>query len=156
MDVVAWSQNLTEKRCAEVGVRLAPSKEALLTEADFISVHLVLSERTRGIIGRADFARMKPTAYFINTARGPLVDQDALIEALEKGTIAGAGIDVYDVEPLPIDHPMRKLPRAHITPHLGFVTDTNFKVWYGQTANDVQAWLDGKPLRILNPAVQKT
>lgn len=153
MSVMAWSQNLTAERCAEVGVRLAPSKDALLAEADFISIHLVLSDRTRGIIGAGDFAKMKPTARFINTARGPLVDQAALIDALEQGTIAGAGIDVYDIEPLPADHPMRKLPRAHITPHLGFVTDTNFKLWYGQTAEDVRAWVAGKPLRILNPDV---
>ncbi len=153
MNVVAWSQNLTAERCAEMDVRLAPSKEALLAEADFISMHLVLSDRTRGIIGKGDFDKMKKTAFFINTARGPLVDEAALIDALEGGKIAGAGIDVYDVEPLPADHPMRSLPRAHITPHLGFVTDTNYKLWYGQTAEDVKAWMDGKPLRLLNPDV---
>jgi phosphoglycerate dehydrogenase-like enzyme len=153
MDVVAWSQNLTAERCADMDVRLASSKDALLAEADFISIHLVLSGRTRGIIGKDEFDKMKPTAYFINTARGPLVDEAALIDALQGGKIAGAGIDVYDVEPLPADHPMRKVPRAHITPHLGFVTDTNFKLWYGQTAEDVKAWMDGKPLRLLNPDV---
>jgi phosphoglycerate dehydrogenase-like enzyme len=153
MDVVAWSQNLTAERCAEAGVRLAPSKEALLAEADFVSIHLVLSDRTRGIIGQDEFAKMKRSAYLINTSRGPIVEQGALINALEKGLIAGAGIDVYDIEPLPADHPMRHLPRAHITPHVGFVTDTNYKLWYGQSAEDVAAWLDGRPLRLLNPDV---
>jgi phosphoglycerate dehydrogenase-like enzyme len=155
MDVVAWSQNLTAERCAEAGVRLASSKEALLAEADFISIHLVLSDRTRGIIGRDEFEKMKRTAYLINTARGPIVEEGALIEALDKGLIAGAGIDVYDIEPLPADHPMRSLPRAHITPHVGFVTDTNYRLWYGQSAEDVAAWLDGNPLRLLNPDVLK-
>jgi phosphoglycerate dehydrogenase-like enzyme len=153
MDVIAWSQNLAAERCAEAGVRLVSSKDALLAEADFVSIHLVLSDRTRGIIGVGDFEKMKPSAYLINTARGPLVDEAALIAALKNGTIAGAGIDVYDIEPLPADHPMRNLPRAHITPHLGFVTDTNYKLWYGQTAEDVQAWMNGKPLRVLNPDV---
>jgi phosphoglycerate dehydrogenase-like enzyme len=153
MDVIAWSQNLTAERCAELGVRLA-GKEELFSNADFVSVHLVLSDRTRGLIGSDELALMKPTAYLINTARGPIVQQDALIEVLEAGSIGGAGIDVYDSEPLPLDHPMRHLPRSIITPHLGFVTDTNYKLWYGQCAEDVRAWLDGAPLRLLNPDVQ--
>jgi phosphoglycerate dehydrogenase-like enzyme len=153
MDVMAWSQNLTAERCAEVGVRLA-AKEELFANADFISIHLVLSDRTRGLVGRDELGLMKPTAYLVNTARGPIVQQEALIEALEAGTIGGAGIDVYDSEPLPQDHPMRSLPRAIITPHLGFVTDTNYKLWYGQIAEDIAAWMDGTPLRVLNPEVQ--
>jgi phosphoglycerate dehydrogenase-like enzyme len=153
MDVIAWSQNLTAERCAEFGVRLA-TKEELFSNADFISIHLVLSDRTRGLIGRGQLALMKPTAYLVNTARGPIVQQDALIEALEAGNIGGAGIDVYDTEPLPPDHPMRHLPRSIITPHLGFVTDTNYRLWYGQCAEDVLAWINGAPLRVLNPDVQ--
>ncbi|MDH3239444.1 MAG: D-2-hydroxyacid dehydrogenase family protein [Alphaproteobacteria bacterium] len=150
MDVIAWSQNLTPERCAEVGVRLA-TKEELFATADFLSIHLVLSDRTRGLVGRDELALMKPSAYLVNTARGPIVQQEALVEALEAGVIGGAGIDVYEPEPLPKDHPMRSLPRSIITPHLGFVTDTNYKLWYGQIAEDIAAWMDGKPLRVLNP-----
>lgn len=153
MKVIAWSQNLTAERCAAVGVELARSKDDLLARSDFVSIHLVLSERTRGLIGRDELGKMKRTAYLINTARGPIVQQDALIDALERRVIAGAGIDVYDVEPLPLDHPMRRLKHAHITPHLGFVTDTNYRLWYGQSAENIAAWLDGKPIRLLNPEV---
>ncbi|MDX1484395.1 MAG: D-2-hydroxyacid dehydrogenase family protein [Alphaproteobacteria bacterium] len=152
MNVIAWSQNLTPERCAELGVHLA-TKEDLFATSDFISIHLVLSDRTRGLVGREELALMKPSAYLVNTARGPIVQQDALIEALVTGAIGGAGIDVYNSEPLAVDHPMRSLPRSIITPHLGFVTDTNYKLWYGQIVEDIEAWTAGKPLRVLNPAV---
>lgn len=152
MDVIAWSQNLTVERCVELGVRLV-NKEALFTESDFISIHLVLSDRTRGLVGRDELELMKPSAYLVNTSRGPIVQQDALIDVLEAGAIGGAGIDVYDSEPLALDDPMRSLPRSIITPHLGFVTDTNYKLWYGQIAEDIEAWLASKPLRVLNPDV---
>lgn len=153
MHVIAWSQNLTAERCAAVGIELARSKDDLLARSDFVSIHLVLSQRTRGLIGRDELGKMKRTAYLINTARGPIVQQEALIDALENRVIAGAGIDVYDVEPLPLDHPMRRLKHAYITPHLGFVTDTNYRLWYGQSAENIGAWLDGKPIRLLNPEV---
>lgn len=152
MNVIAWSENLTPERCAELGVQLA-TKEELFSKSDFISIHLVLSDRTRGLVGRDEFSLMKPSAYLVNTARGPIVQQDALIEALESGAIGGAGIDVYDPEPLPPSHPMRDLPRSIITPHLGFVTDTNYKLWYGQIVEDIEAWRAGEAVRVLNPDV---
>ncbi|HEX2215442.1 MAG TPA: D-2-hydroxyacid dehydrogenase family protein [Xanthobacteraceae bacterium] len=148
MQVIAWSQNLTEERCRELGVGYA-GKEELFTRSDFLSVHLVLSDRTRGLIGAADFARMKSSAYFINTSRGPIVDERALIDALEKKRIAGAAIDVYDVEPLPVDHALRRLPNALLTPHLGYVTEGNYRTFYGDTVDNIRAWLDGKPVRVV-------
>ena len=155
MRVIAWSQNLTEERCQEVGVAHAGSKEKLMADADFITIHLALSDRTRGLIGKPELALMKPSTYIINTSRGPSIDQSALIDALERGAIAGAGIDVYDVEPLPADHPMRRLPRSIITPHLGFVSDENWRVFYGQTAENVGAFLKKAPIRVLNPDVMQ-
>jgi D-3-phosphoglycerate dehydrogenase len=148
MKVIAWSQNLTEERCREAGVGYV-SKEQLFSQSDFISVHLVLSDRTRGLVGAADFARMKPTAFFVNTSRGPIVQERALIEALEKKKIAGAGIDVYDIEPLPTDHKLRKLPNAVLTPHLGYVTEGNYRVFFRDTVEDIRAFLDGKPVRVV-------
>jgi phosphoglycerate dehydrogenase-like enzyme len=146
MDVIAWSQNLTDARAAEVGVRRV-SRVALFAESDFISVHLVLSERSRGLIGAADFARMKPDAFFINTSRGPIVDAEALLATLRDNRIAGAGIDVYDVEPLPADSVWRLLPNVLATPHIGFVTRQTYEVWYPQMAEDVQAYAAGAPIR---------
>ena len=150
MDVVAWSQNLTEARCAELGVRYV-DKETLFRSSDFISVQLVLSKRTRGLVGAAEFALMKPTAYLINTARGPIIDEAALIAALETGKIAGAGLDVYDEEPLPADHPLRRAPRTVLTPHVGYVTSSSYPNFYAQSVENICAFLDGKPIRILNP-----
>ncbi len=121
MDVIAWSQNLTEERAREAGVRLV-SREALFAEADYLSLHLVLGDRSRGLVGAADLARMKPTAYLINTSRRPIVQEDALLDALRNRHIAGAGLDVYDVEPLPKQHPLLALDNVLLTPHLGFVT----------------------------------
>ncbi len=153
MKVIAWSQNLTEERCREIGVEKAASKEDLLARADVVTIHLVLGDRTRGLIGPKEFALMKPTAILVNTSRGPIIQQDALLEALRSGRIAGAGLDVYDIEPLPADHPMRSAPRTVLTPHLGYVSDTSFNAFYGQTAENIAAWLDGKPIRVVNPEV---
>ena len=150
MNVIAWSQNLTDARATEVGVRRV-SRDALFAESDFISVHLVLSERSHGLIGAADFARMKPDAYFINTSRGPIVDTDALLATLRANRIAGAGIDVYDVEPLPADSVWRSLPNVLATPHIGFVTRQTYETWYPQMAEDVRAFAAGAPIRPIAP-----
>ncbi|MFJ5868531.1 D-2-hydroxyacid dehydrogenase family protein [Streptomyces parvus] len=150
MDVVAWSRNLTKERADEAGVRLAASKEDLLAESDFVSVHLALGERTRGLIGAAELARMRPTAYLINTSRAAIVDTDALLAALEAGTIAGAATDVFDVEPLPADDPVRSAPRLLATPHLGYVSRANYETYYGQAVEDIRAFLDGQPVRRLS------
>ena len=150
MDVIAWSHNLTEERAHAAGVRRV-DKDELLATADVVTVHLVLSDRTRGLIGRSDLARMKRTAYLINTSRGPIVDERALIEALRDGTIAGAGLDVFDQEPLPAGHPLRELRRAVLTPHLGYVTATTYEVFYRDAVEDVAAFLAGAPVRVLAP-----
>jgi len=150
MDVVAWSQNLTEEAAAAVGVRRV-EKAALFTESDVVSVHVVLSERTRGLVGAAELALMKPQAYLINTSRGPIVDEGALIAALRAERIAGAGLDVFDTEPLPSDHPLRLLPNATLSPHLGYVTREMLGAFYSDTVEAVMAWLDGSPIRIANP-----
>jgi len=150
MDVIAWSQNLTEARAAEVGAKLV-AKDELLARADVASIHLVLSDRTRGLIGARELSLMKRTAYLINTSRGPIVDESALVAAVRKGTIAGAGLDVYDDEPLAIDHPLRDLPNTVITPHLGYVTEEGYRIFYGQALEDVKAWLAGQPVRVLRP-----
>ena len=148
MDVIAWSQNLTAERCREADAGLV-SKEELFRRADFITVHLQLSPRTRGLIGSQDLGLMKPTAFFINTSRGPIVEEAALLDALRNKRIAGAGLDVYDVEPLPLDHPYRKLDNAVLTPHLGYVTEDNYRQFYGQMVEDIRAFLDGKPVRVI-------
>ncbi|APS23258.1 2-hydroxyacid dehydrogenase [Streptomyces sp. Tue 6075] len=150
MDVVAWSRNLTKERADEVGVRLAASREELLAESDFVSVHLALGERTRGLIGAVELARMRPTAYLINTSRAAIVDTDALLAALDAGTIAGAATDVFDVEPLPADDPVRSAPRLLATPHLGYVSRANYETYYGQAVEDIRAFLDGQPVRRLS------
>ncbi|MGW1296672.1 D-2-hydroxyacid dehydrogenase family protein [Streptomyces sp. NPDC002533] len=149
MDVVAWSQNLTKERADEAGVRLAASKQELLADSDFVSVHLALGERTRGLIGAAELALMRPTAYLINTSRAAIVDTDALLAALDAGTIAGAATDVFDVEPLPADDPVRTAPRLLATPHLGYVTRANYETYYGHAVEDIRAFLDGQPVRRL-------
>ncbi|MFD8950115.1 D-2-hydroxyacid dehydrogenase family protein [Streptomyces xanthophaeus] len=149
MDVTAWSPNLTAQRAADVGVARAASKEELLAGSDFVSLHLVLGERTRGLIGAAELALMRPTAYLVNTSRSALVDQEALLEALHRGSIAGAATDVFDVEPLPQDHPLRTAPRLLATPHLGYVTRGNYATYYGEAVEDIRAFLDGSPVRVL-------
>ena len=152
MDVIAWSQNLTGERSAEVGVRQVGFEE-LLTTSDVITIHTVLSDRTRGLIGAGELAKMKPTATLVNTSRGPVIEEAALITALKDGTIAGAGLDVYDVEPLPLDHPLRGLENTVITPHLGYVTDDNYRLYFDHAVDDIGAYLDGVPVRVLNPEV---
>lgn len=149
MDVVAWSQNLTEERAAALGVRLATSKAELLESSDVVSVHLVLSSRTRDLIGREDLRRMRPTAYLVNTSRGPIVDQAALVEALRSGWIAGAGLDVFDEEPVPLDSPLRSLPNVLGTPHLGYVSQSSYRAYYGEAVEDIRAFLDGTPIRVM-------
>ena len=149
MNVVAWSPNLGRERCQEVGVGYV-DKDTLFRDSDAISIHLVLGDRTRGLVGAKEFALMKPTAYLINTSRGPIIDEAALIEALGDGTIAGAGIDVYDVEPLPRDHPLRSLDNAILTGHTGYVVKELYAVAYGEAVEDIQAWMKGEPIRVLN------
>ena len=148
MNVIAWSTNLTHEACTAAGVSYA-SKDELFSASDVISIHLVLSKRSRGLITREDLARMKPTAYLVNAARGPIVDEDALLEALQKKKIAGAGLDTFSVEPLPIDHPLRKLDNVVLTPHLGYVTEENYRKYYTDMVEDIAAWLDGKPVRVM-------
>jgi phosphoglycerate dehydrogenase-like enzyme len=151
MDVIAWSQNLTDERAAEVGARRV-EKDELFATADVVTVHLLWSKRTRGLIGADDFALMKHTAVFVNTSRGPIVDTAALIDALREDRIAGAGIDVYDEEPLPRDHPLRELRNAVLTPHLGYVTRATYEVFYRDAVEDVAAFLAGEPVRVITPA----
>lgn len=150
MDVWAWSQNLTAERAAEHGVQLAGSKEALLQTSDVVSIHLVLGERTRGLLGAAELALMKPSALLINTSRAAIVDQSALLDALQSEQIAGAGLDVFDTEPLPAGHPFRTHPNVLATPHLGYVSDGNYQVYFREAVEDIQAYLAGKPVRLLD------
>ncbi|OYU89491.1 MAG: hydroxyacid dehydrogenase [Bradyrhizobiaceae bacterium PARB1] len=149
MKVLAWSTNLTPEACAEAGVTYA-TKQELFAQSDVITIHVVLSDRSRGLVSREDLARMKPTAYLINTARGPIVDEDALLETLQARKIAGAGIDTYSHEPLPIDSPLRKLDNVVITPHLGYVTAENYKRIYAEMIEGIGAFLKGEPARPLN------
>ena len=149
MRVIAWSQNLTPERAAEVGVT-AVSKQQLFEQADVLSVHLVLSERSRGLVDAQALGWMKPAALLVNTARGPIVDEAALIAALQQGRLGGAALDVFDPEPLPADHPLRHLPTVLATPHLGYVSRNNYRQFYGQMIEDLLAWHAGQALRPLN------
>jgi phosphoglycerate dehydrogenase-like enzyme len=148
MNVIAWSQNLNPDKCRDAGADYV-SRDDLFRRADFLSIHVQLSERTRGLIGANELASMKNTACLINTSRGPIVDETALIAALRDKRIAGAGLDVFDVEPLPIDHPFRKLDNVVLTPHLGYVTEQNYRAYFAGTVEDIRAFLDGKPVRVL-------
>jgi phosphoglycerate dehydrogenase-like enzyme len=150
MNVIAWSSNLTEARCAECGATLVTMDE-LLSQSDVVTIQLILGDRTRGLLGARELALMKPTAYLVNTSRGPIVDEKALIETLENKRIAGAAIDVFDVEPLPLDHPFRRLGNTVITPHLGYVAAENYVEYYGGAVADIRAWLDGSPINELKP-----
>jgi len=150
MEVLAWSQNLDPEAAREAGAEPV-EKLALFERADVVSVHYQLSERSRGLVGAAEIGAMKPSAYLVNTSRGPLVDTDALVAALEGGAIAGAGIDVYDTEPLPADHPLRSAPRTVLTPHLGYVTEDTYDTFFGDAVEDVLAYLDGAPVRVIEP-----
>jgi len=148
MDVIAWSQNLTAEAAAGVGARRV-EREELFRLADVLTIHLVLSDRTRGLVGAAELALMKPTAYLVNTSRGPIVDEAALAEHLRAGRIAGAALDVYGVEPLPTGDPLRTLPRSVLTPHLGYVSERTYRTFYREAAEDVAAFLAGRPVRTL-------
>ena len=148
MNVIAWSQNLTAERAEQVGVRLV-SKDELFAQADVLSVHLVLSDRTRGLVGRRELALMKPTAFLVNTSRGPIVEEASLIDALRERRIAGAGLDVFDREPLPPDHPFLQLDNTLITPHLGYVTQETYQRFYGEAVEDILGFLSGAPVRVI-------
>jgi phosphoglycerate dehydrogenase-like enzyme len=151
MRVIAWSENLTEERCNAVGVQRV-TREQLFREADVLSIHVVLSERTRGTVGQQELSWMKPSAFLINTSRGPIIQEPALLAALENQRITGAGIDVYDQEPLPAEHPLRSVPNTLLTGHCGYVTRENFQQAYGDAVEDLLAWHSGSPVRILNAA----
>jgi phosphoglycerate dehydrogenase-like enzyme len=149
MDVIAWSQNLTQERCDEVGARLV-TKDELFSQSDIVTIHLVLSDRTRGIVGERELTMMKPSAYLVNTSRGPIVDEDALIRAVAEGRIAGAGIDVYSVEPLPANHPYRTLKNTLLTPHIGYVSSDGYDFMYGDAVEDIKAFVSGSPVRVVS------
>jgi phosphoglycerate dehydrogenase-like enzyme len=149
MDVVSWSENLTDVRASEVGVRRAGSLDELLGAADVVTIHLRLSERTLGLLGRAELEAMKRTALLVNTSRGPIVDEGALVEALHAGTIAGAALDVFGEEPLPVGHPLLSAPNTVVTPHLGYVVDDNYASYYADAAEDVRAFVAGEPVRVI-------
>ncbi len=148
MNLVAWSQNLTAPRCAEIGAELV-SKEELLRRSDVLSIHLVLSERTHHLVGATELAMMKPTAWLINTSRGPICDEDALAQACAAGTIAGAGLDAFGIEPLPAGHPFRTLDNVLATPHVGYVSENVYDVFYRHIAENIRAYLDGTPIRVI-------
>ena len=148
MRVIAWSQNLTAERASQFGAVLV-SKEELLRSSDILTIHTILSRRTRGLIGADELGMMKRSAYLVNTSRGPIVDEEALIAALRSGAIAGAGLDVFDTEPLPADHPLRSLPNTVLTPHMGYVTAETYRVFYGDAVEDVRAFLAGAPVRVI-------
>jgi phosphoglycerate dehydrogenase-like enzyme len=149
MAVIAWSANLTDERAEGVGARRV-EKDELLRRADVVSVQLVLSDRTRHLIGKDELALMKPSAFLVNTSRSPIVDDDALIDALERGAIAGAGLDVYETEPLPPHHPYRRLANVVATPHIGYVTHDCYRIFYDQIVEDIVAFLDGNPVRVID------
>ena len=151
MRLIAWSQNLPAERAAECVAELV-GKETLLAEADIVTIHLVLSPRTRDLLGPSELALMKPGAYLVNTSRGPIVNEAALLQALRDGAIRGAGLDVYDVEPLPPEHPLRRLENVVLTPHVGYVTEENYRAFYAQMIENTQAWRDGAPIRVIAPA----
>ena len=148
MNVIAWSQNLTADAARAVGATRV-DKDELLKRSDVITIHTKLSERTQGLIGARELALMKPTAFLINTSRGPIIDEAALLAALQSKRIGGAGIDVYDHEPLAVDHPIRREPRAIVTPHIGYVTEDTYRQFYGGTVAAIEGWLQGRPVQVL-------
>ena len=148
MKVIAWSQNLTPEKCQEAGVGYV-SKDDLFRQSDFISVHVVLSQRTRGIVGAHEIGLMKPSAFLINTSRGPIIEEAAMLAALRDKKIAGAGLDTFDVEPLPLDHPLRKMDNVVLTPHLGYVSEQNYRGYFSGVVEDIRGFLDGKPVRVM-------
>lgn len=147
MNVIAWSENLTAEAAAESGVTYV-SKQELFEQADILSIHLVLSDRSRGLVDAQALGWMKPTSYLINTSRGPIVDEAALIETLQQRRIAGAALDVFAIEPLPAEHPFRVLDNVLATPHVGYVTENNYRMFYSQMIEDIQAWTAGAPIRV--------
>ncbi|WP_405159187.1 D-2-hydroxyacid dehydrogenase family protein [Paenibacillus sp. FSL H8-0283] len=149
MNVMAWSENLTQEKAEKHGVIWSETKEQLLAQSDIVSIHLVLSDRTRNLIGQAEFQLMKSSALLINTSRAGIVDQEAMVEALQRGVIAGAGLDVYEQEPLPVNHVMRTLPNVLATPHLGYVTRGNYEIYYNHTVENIAMFLKGTPIRQL-------
>jgi phosphoglycerate dehydrogenase-like enzyme len=149
MAVIAWSQNLDGARAASLGVE-AVGKHELFARSDVVSVHVRLSSRTRGLVGAAELAAMRPTSILVNTSRGPIVDSHALLAALEAGAIAGAGLDVFDVEPLPVAHPLRTAPNTVLTPHLGYVSRGSYEIYYREAVEDISAWRRGEPVRVIN------
>lgn len=149
MDIIAWSENLKMSHAEENGA-LAVTKDELFEKSDFLSIHYLLSERSRNLVKYEDLAKMKKTAFIINTSRGPIINEDDLIKALQEEIIAGAGLDVYNIEPLPENHKLRFLPNVLLTPHIGYVTVDNYMKWYTQMAEDLQAFIDGSPIRVLN------
>ena len=151
MQVSGWSRSLTRDRCVELGVNHAGSLDALLAGSDVVSLHVTLNAQSRGMIGARELGLMRPRAILVNTSRGPIVDERALIDALQERRIAGAGIDVFDREPLPLDHPYRTLDNLVATPHLGYVTEESYRVYYGEAVEDIAAWLAGNPVRVLRP-----
>lgn len=151
MNVVAWSQNLTSEIAAERGAKLV-HKDELFETADVVSIHLVLSERTLGLVGAEELGRMKPSSVLINISRGPIVDEASLIQSLLGGGISGAALDVYDIEPLPADHPLRRLPNVLLTPHIGYVTESCYRIFYEEIVQDVDGWLHDAPVRVLPAA----
>ena len=155
MRVIGWSPNLTEARAAEAGVQWV-AREAFFAAADVLTIQLVLGETTRGLIGATELALMKPTALLVNTSRGAIVDEHALAAALRDGRIAGAAVDVYTTEPIPADHPLLAAPRTLLTPHIGITTRDNYRMYYQQAVEDVLAYLDGRPIRLLSPATVRT
>ena len=152
MNIIAWSQNMTAERAKECQATLV-DKETLFKEADIVSVHLVLSDRSRGLVGAPELALMKPTAYLVNISRGPIVDEKALIDVLERKAIAGAALDTFDVEPLPKDHPLFKTPNTLICPHLGYVTEESYRAFYAGIIENVRAFVSGEPVRVINSDV---
>ncbi len=149
MKVIAWSENLTAERCAEVGAELV-SKDELFARSDVVTIHLLLSDRTTGLIGAKDLAGMKPSAILVNTSRGPIVDETALLETLKAGRIRGAAIDVFSKEPLPADDPIRKLDNVVLTPHIGYSSEDTYRLFYGQMVEDIAAWAGGAPIRAID------
>ena len=154
MSVIAWSQNLTKERAIQFGATLV-GKDDLFSGSDIVTIHVVLSDRTTGLVGARELDLMKPSAYLINTSRGPIVDEEALVHALQKGTIAGAGLDVFDPEPLPLDHPLRRLENTVITPHMGYVTTETYEGFYGDAVEDIRTFLSGEAVRVLNPSAAR-
>ncbi len=152
MSVIAWSQNLTPQRAAECDATLV-TRDELFARSDVLTIHLRLSDRTRGLVTARELALMKPTAYLINTSRGPIVNEAALIDILQRRAIAGAAMDVFDQEPMPLDHPLRHMDNTVITPHMGYVTTETYQAMYSQAVEDIQTFLQGKTIRLINPAV---